>query len=98
MMQPRSIFGGTKTWKRRDPQLPPTPQVKWNRENRQKLEAHEAVRRALRDGTLKRGKCEVCGSFTVEAHHDDYAKPLEVRWLCRGDHQRHHAALRRAAA
>lgn len=27
----------------------------------------------------------------ANAHHDDYAKPLEVRWLCALHHQRHHA-------
>ena len=94
-MQPHSIFVGTKTWKRRDADLPPTPQIKWNRANRQKLDAHEAVRRALRDGSLKRGVCEVCGSFRTDAHHDDYTLPLIVRWLCRAHHQQPHAALRR---
>ncbi len=24
------------------------------------------------------------------AHHDDYAKPDEIRWLCRGHHMRWH--------
>jgi hypothetical protein len=52
----------------------------------------------MRDGTLKRGACELCGSFVVDAHHDDYSKPLTVRWFCRRDHQQLHAAERRAAA
>ncbi len=44
--------------------------------------------------------CEACQSTTagkLQAHHDDYSKPLEVRWLCRSCHQRHHAAERKAA-
>ena len=34
--------------------------------------------------------CENCGALEVEAHHDDYDKPLEVRWLCRHDHRQLH--------
>jgi hypothetical protein len=34
--------------------------------------------------------CETCGK-KAEAHHDDYSKPLEVRWLCRKHHRMWHA-------
>lgn len=86
-----------KTWTKRPPSAPPTPQHRWNDKNRAKLKAHANVRKALRDGILKRGKCEVCGSLRVDAHHDDYALPLAVRWRCRKHHQQLHAELRRAA-
>lgn len=43
----------------------------------------------LRRGKIQRGPCAVCGEESVEAHHEDYSKPLEVVWLCR----RHHVAL-----
>lgn len=52
--------------------------------------AHIAVGNAVRDGALLRGACEVCGDVEVEAHHDDYAKPLEVRWLCVKHHKEWH--------
>jgi hypothetical protein len=49
--------------------------------------ARNAVRYALRMGRMERQPCEVCGDPKSQAHHDDYAKKLEVRWLC----QTHHA-------
>ena len=90
-------FRSNKTWKRRPPGEPATPQFLWNRRNQEKLTAHAVVRAALRSGEIKRGPCEICGSSIVDAHHDDYGQPLVVRWLCRRDHQQLHAALRRAA-
>ena len=56
----------------------------------QKYVAHYAVSNAIRDGRLIRGSCEVCGAENAHAHHDDYTKPLEVRWLCRKHHLEHH--------
>lgn len=61
---------------------------------------------------VKRGKlvrpdhCAWCNAKgKIEAHHEDYSKPLEVIWLCRPCHSRHHrlekhkedAALKEAA-
>lgn len=63
---------------------------------RVKIAARVAVRRALGRGDLIPTACSVCGSLTVEAHHDDYAKPLDVRWLCREHHREHHAKARGA--
>jgi hypothetical protein len=48
--------------------------------------AYNAVQWALRTGRLVRQPCEVCGAEQTEAHHDDYDKPLQVRWLCRTHH------------
>lgn len=53
------------------------------------------VEKAIQRGIIERKThCENCGSSetnkdgrsNVEAHHDDYNKPLEVRWLCRKCH------------
>jgi hypothetical protein len=61
-----------------------------------KAAAHDAVKDALRAGKLTRQPCEVCGKPRGHAHHDDYRKPLEVRWLCRDHHlewHRHNTAI-----
>lgn len=53
--------------------------------------AYAAVRRAVASGALVRKPCEVCGEKRVQAHHEDYAKPLKVRWLCAMHHRRVHS-------
>jgi len=52
----------------------------------EKVKARSRVSDAVRSGKLTKQPCEVCGSARVQAHHDDYSKPLEVRWLCRTHH------------
>lgn len=64
----------------------------WRARHPEAVRAHNAVARAIRKGTLVRGPCEECPpgrTGRVHAHHDDYSKPLDVRWLC----PRHHAAV-----
>lgn len=58
---------------------------------RAKHEARWQTRRAISSGALVRQPCEVCGEAKVDAHHDDYTKPLDVRWLCKPHHREHHA-------
>lgn len=45
---------------------------------------------AKKQGILKQMPCEICGNLKTDAHHDDYTKPLEVKWLCRKHHAEHH--------
>jgi hypothetical protein len=52
--------------------------------------ARHLARQAIRRGDLVRMPCEVCGMVKSEAHHDDYSKPLDVRWLCRTHHTEWH--------
>jgi hypothetical protein len=48
-------------------------------------------------GRLKKLPCEVCGNPKSDGHHDDYAKPLDVKWLCRKHHAERHRAMRGGA-
>lgn len=61
----------------------------------ERARARRSVRTAIRKGALLRQPCAMCGRLDAEAHHDDYSKPLEVRWLCAPRHRSHHAALRK---
>lgn len=57
-----------------------------------KARAHGIVGYAIKCGNLHPEPCEVCGQpDKVHAHHDDYAKPLNVRWLCPQHHKAWHA-------
>lgn len=58
---------------------------------KQKASIRAITSTAIRKGYLMRQPCEVCGTeINVEAHHDDYDKPLDVRWLCKTHHAEHH--------
>lgn len=48
---------------------------------------------AIRTGKLFRMPCEKCGNPKSQAHHDDYSKPLEVRWLCFVHHREAHGQI-----
>lgn len=56
----------------------------------EKTRAYNSVRRAVRNGTLKRLPCLICGNPESQAHHRDYSKPLEVEWLCFKHHREAH--------
>ena len=51
--------------------------------------ARNTIRQAIYHGKVERPACMVpgCDCAFAEPHHDDYAKPLEVRWLCKGHHR-----------
>lgn len=65
---------------------------KWRSNHPEKYKAHIILNNAVRDGLVTKGGCYVCQSTVdIEAHHNDYSKPLEVIWLC----PKHHGHTRR---
>lgn len=52
--------------------------------------AHRMVTKNINSGCLARQPCETCGEKNAHAHHDNYFKPLDVRWLCKKHHNEHH--------
>jgi hypothetical protein len=60
-----------------------------------KAAAYRIYRAALRRGTLTPAdSCEECGAWPegrqLDGHHDSYAEPLSVRWLCGRCHRAAH--------
>jgi ribosomal protein S27AE len=50
-----------------------------------------ALNSAVKAGRIVREACERCGHAEAQGHHDDYSKPLDVRWLCTLCHAAEHA-------
>lgn len=66
-----------------------------DRRNHQKNRARQMASNAIRAGKLVRQPCEACGlQEGAHAHHEDYSRPLDVRWLCGSCHSWRHNALR----
>lgn len=58
-------------------------------EARMKMNARSYLHVYVKRGKVDRLTCEKCGAV-AQAHHDDYSKPLQVRWLCKAHHHEHH--------
>jgi ribosomal protein S27AE len=97
------VRGRTEDRKKRAAEYAKTPtgkaisnkaKAEWSARNKEKKAATVAVNNAVRDRRLFKQPCESCGEKKTQAHHDDYTKPLDVRWLCTKCHAIHHRKLR----
>lgn len=63
-------------------------QQAYNERNPLKHKARTALANAVSRGQIiKPDACQECGrSSALHGHHDDYSKPLDVRWLCQPCH------------
>lgn len=67
----------------------------------EKNRAYRVLRTAIESGAVVKpnscGKCGTAakrqdGASAIQGHHDDYSKPLSVKWLCPPCHRSHHDA------
>lgn len=66
---------------------------KWRELNKIKRSVHVLVGNYVKNGRLIKPKaCESCSveDVRIHAHHEDYAFPLSVRWLCSKCHTAWH--------
>ena len=66
---------------------------RWLKKNPKKYLDHMLVKQAIKYGILKVEPCLVCGSEKVHAHHEDYDRPYNVKWLCPQHHKDAHNNL-----
>jgi len=62
---------------------------KYYRCHQDRRAAHIIFGNAVKYGRVIRQPCVICGK-KADGHHPDYAKPLEVIWLCRKHHVEAH--------
>jgi hypothetical protein len=65
----------------------------WRENNATAWEAHQIIQKLKRKGIVKQEPCSRCGSEASEAHHENYALPGNVDWLCRACHRAEHCAM-----
>lgn len=84
-------------WKAANPEVAYRSSKKYVSLNQEKRKAHLEVRYALKYGRLTRPEvcCDCSKPCFPDAHHEDYSKPLEVKWLCRRCHFDLHVRERR---
>lgn len=66
--------------------------ARYRKNHKDRYDAHKRVTAAILSGKLVRPDfCTICGSRgKIEAHHDDYTKPLSVTWMCERCHKDRH--------
>jgi ribosomal protein S27AE len=81
----------SREWKKANPERHAELARAYRARNREKTKAQNQLNYAIRSGRVERQACELCGTDKkVHAHHHDYTKPLDVRWLCFRCHKASH--------
>ena len=86
-----SIKEYQKVWQKNNKIKVAKYQKTYRAKNRQKFNARMLLYKYVAKGKIIRGRCAICNSGkSIEAHHEDYSKPLEVVWLCKIHHNEIH--------
>jgi hypothetical protein len=80
----------TTSWRKNHPDRRRMVLQNWRARNIEKDRAQHLLSFAIQEGRIIRQPCEICGNEHSHAHHDDYSKPYEVRWLCPLHHKQAH--------
>ena len=65
---------------------------RWKLKYPERRSAQLALGNAVRNGSVAKQPCWVCG-MKAQAHHPDYSRPLDVVWLCAPHHGQTHALV-----
>jgi alanyl-tRNA synthetase len=88
-VNPEKYREAVRLYTKRHPELIAATVRKYKKSNPEKVSAHRAVECAVKNGSLVKKACSICGNERSQAHHEDYTKQLDVIWLC----QKHHSEL-----
>jgi hypothetical protein len=65
---------------------------KWRQKNPEKIYAQHVIAHLIESGKVIRPIYCKCGKMeNIQAHHEDYKKPLKVIWICMFCHRRLHS-------
>lgn len=93
MTQKERKLQATREWKKKNKERHAELARAYRRRNPEKTKAQNQLNYAVRMGRIERQSCETCGSDEkIHAHHHDYSKPYDVRWLCFLCHKNEHPA------
>jgi hypothetical protein len=77
-------------WNSEHPDQRKASSARFKKSHPQRNRAHSMLSWAVKNGKIQKQPCRDCGAVTVDGHHDDYSKPLDVIWLCKLHHQALH--------